>query len=69
MPAYKLCPRCQLNYILENEDYCSICRDELRGIKVEEEDDDIYTKTCNYKGDSYQFVIKETADGFICSVI
>ena len=46
MPAYKLCPRCQLNYILESEDYCSICRDELRGIKVEEEEEDIYTKTC-----------------------
>ena len=46
MPAYKLCPRCQLNYILETEDYCSICKDELRGIKVEEDDDDVYTKTC-----------------------
>ena len=32
-------------------------------------DVEIYTKTCNYSGDSYQFVLKETADGFICSVI
>lgn len=46
MPAYKKCPRCQLNYILVTEDYCSICKDALRGIKVEDEEEDIYTKTC-----------------------
>lgn len=27
--TYKKCPRCETNYILENEDYCDICRAEL----------------------------------------
>ena len=37
MPKYKKCPRCEINYILENEEYCEICRKELRGAKLEEE--------------------------------
>ena len=47
MPSYKLCPRCMLNYILESEEYCDVCKDELRGVRFEEEEeDDFYTKTC-----------------------
>ena len=40
MPTYRLCPRCELNYITEDEEYCSVCRDELHGIVPEEEEDD-----------------------------
>ena len=46
MPQYKLCPRCMLNYISEDEDYCEVCKEELRGVRFEEEEDDLYTKTC-----------------------
>ena len=37
MAKYKKCPRCELNYILEEEDYCQICKEELRGISHNEE--------------------------------
>ena len=30
MPKYTLCPRCELNYILENEGYCDVCKAELK---------------------------------------
>lgn len=43
MAKYKKCPRCELNYILEDEDYCEICKQELKGIScnvdVDEDDD------------------------------
>ena len=26
MPKYKLCPRCELNYITEDEDLCDVCK-------------------------------------------
>lgn len=29
--AYILCPRCELNYIEENEGYCKICKQEMMG--------------------------------------
>ena len=28
-PKYVLCPRCELNYILETEKYCNVCKAEL----------------------------------------
>ena len=31
------CPRCQLNYILEGETYCKICRLEMKGEPIREE--------------------------------
>ncbi len=31
---YKKCPRCELNYIPETEDYCEICKQELKGVLV-----------------------------------
>ena len=40
MPKYKLCPRCELNYILESEEYCEVCLDELRGIVHPDYDED-----------------------------
>ena len=27
---YKLCPRCELNYIPEDEEYCGVCKAELK---------------------------------------
>ena len=30
MPKYKLCPRCELNYIPEDEEYCGVCKAELK---------------------------------------
>lgn len=43
LAKYKKCPRCELNYILEDEDFCEICKQELKGIScnvdVDEEDD------------------------------
>lgn len=32
---YKKCPRCELNYITCNEEYCDICKEELAGISEE----------------------------------
>ena len=29
MAKYIKCPRCELNYILEGEDYCQICKMEM----------------------------------------
>ena len=30
MPKYTLCPRCELNYILEGQEYCDVCKAELK---------------------------------------
>ena len=32
------CPRCELNYINENETMCALCRKDVRGEKEPEED-------------------------------
>ena len=31
-----LCPRCELNYIIGNDEYCKVCLQELRGSAVQE---------------------------------
>ena len=31
------CPRCELNYIQEDEDYCKVCKREMKGEDVAEE--------------------------------
>lgn len=47
MAKFIKCPRCDLNYILEGEDLCEICKKELEGInlgdidEVDEELDDL----------------------------
>lgn len=33
MPRYKKCPRCELNYIPEDREYCDVCEQEMRGIE------------------------------------
>ena len=30
MPKYVICPRCELNYIQEGEEYCDVCKAELK---------------------------------------
>lgn len=41
MPKYIKCPRCDINYILESEEFCEICKEELRGESHEEIIEDI----------------------------
>ena len=31
-----LCPRCELNYIIGNDEYCKVCMQEMRGSAVQE---------------------------------
>lgn len=35
---YIKCPRCELNYILEGEDYCSVCKNEMKHHEGDEEE-------------------------------
>lgn len=32
-----LCPRCELNYITGNEQYCKVCTQEMKGVRRSEE--------------------------------
>lgn len=36
---YIKCPRCELNYILEGEDYCNVCKNEMKHHAEGEEDE------------------------------
>ena len=40
MPKFKKCPRCEINYIPEDKEYCPICEREMRGIVDAIPDDD-----------------------------
>jgi len=41
-PRYIKCPRCELNYILSNQDYCEVCKQEMKaGYQDELEMDEI----------------------------
>ena len=39
MGKFKKCPRCDLNYILESDEICEICKEELNGVSFTEFDD------------------------------
>lgn len=41
MPKYVKCPRCELNYILEGEELCDVCKAELHigGVRLLEDDE------------------------------
>ena len=39
MAKYVKCPRCELNYILEGEDYCYVCKSEMKHHNENEESD------------------------------
>lgn len=58
--VYMLCPRCELNYIEESEEYCTVCKAELglidASILIPEDDVDTGEKLCpvckvNYIGE------------------
>ena len=36
--ALRKCPRCELNYIKDDEKYCNVCRREMKGGDSEPED-------------------------------
>lgn len=38
---YIKCPRCELNYILEGEDYCNVCKNEMKHHSESEYDDEL----------------------------
>ncbi len=37
-PVWILCPRCELNYIKKSDQYCNVCKKEMRLIKSSEDD-------------------------------
>lgn len=45
---YKRCPRCELNYILESEQLCHVCKDELAGKKSIFDDESLMEFICPY---------------------
>ena len=40
MAKFKKCPRCELNYIRIEEEYCALCKEELKGVVVNESEYD-----------------------------
>ena len=45
---YKKCPRCGLNYILQEEELCQVCKDEINGKKSMFDDDRYDILLCPY---------------------
>ena len=37
-PVWILCPRCELNYIKKSDQYCDVCKKEMKLIKSTEDD-------------------------------
>ena len=37
-PVWILCPRCELNYIKKADQYCNVCKKEMKLIKSSEDD-------------------------------
>ena len=50
MPKYVKCPRCDLNYMLEGEEYCDVCKAELKKapplVFAVDDDDEDYMELC-----------------------
>ena len=55
MPKYIKCPRCELNYILETEELCPVCKDEVKGVVVNdlELEEEESTRICPRCGVNY----------------
>lgn len=58
MAKYKKCPRCELNYIEEDKEYCDVCLAEMQGgkLKFADLDDDEEaekTELCPVCGENY----------------
>ena len=53
MAKYVLCPRCELNYMQEGEEYCDVCKAELKlgpqlVFAIDEDEADMGEKLCPY---------------------
>ena len=46
MGKYKKCPRCELNWIPEDEEYCEICKQELEGKILDDDYDEDICPVC-----------------------
>ncbi len=46
--AFRKCPRCELNYILDDQPLCTVCRKEVRG---ESEPNEIVEELCSECGE------------------
>ena len=44
--ALRKCPRCELNYIKDDEKYCNVCRREMKGGDSEPEDSIVMCSEC-----------------------
>ena len=58
MAKYKKCPRCELNYIEEDKEYCDVCLAEMQGGKLKfadlDDDEDLEkTELCPVCGENY----------------
>ena len=59
MAKYKKCPRCELNYIEEDKDYCDVCLAEMQGGKLrfadldDDEEEVEKTELCPVCGENY----------------
>ena len=45
---YRKCPRCGLNYILQEEELCIVCKDEIAGKKSVFDDENYDELICPY---------------------
>lgn len=45
---YKKCPRCGLNYILQDQQLCKVCRDEIDGRKSIFDEESFEQLLCPY---------------------
>lgn len=52
--AFKKCPKCELNYIREDEQYCNVCLREMRRVagKVKRDEDDEEVLICTECGEA-----------------
>jgi len=62
---YKRCPRCEINFILHEEELCTVCKKEIeQGLHYEEEnncaicgeqiaEDEIYCQDCKLEIDKF----------------
>ena len=58
MVKYKKCPRCELNYIEEDKDFCDVCLAEMQGGKLkfadlDEDEDSDKTELCPVCGENF----------------
>lgn len=58
MVKYKKCPRCELNYIEEDKDYCDVCLAEMQGSRLkfadlDEDEEAEKTELCPVCGENY----------------